>query len=106
MTEVYKALADPTRRRILELLRGGEMSAGDLADHVAVAKPTLSGHLNVLKAADLVDVTRQGTSLIYRLNTSVLEDAIFALMDMFKVGTKTHAAHRAAHGEARHATEN
>jgi DNA-binding transcriptional ArsR family regulator len=85
MSEVYKALADPTRRRILELLRAGEMSAGDLAGHVAVAKPTLSGHLNVLKAADLIDVTRQGTSLIYRLNTSVLEDAILALMQTFRV---------------------
>ncbi len=86
MSEVYRALADPTRRRILELLRVSEMSAGDIAEHVAVSKPTLSGHFAVLKAAGLVDVTRQGTTLIYRLNTSVLEDAIFALMSAFKVG--------------------
>jgi ArsR family transcriptional regulator len=86
MSEVYKALADPTRRRILELLRAQEMTAGEIADCVAVSKPTLSGHFAVLKAAGLVDVTRQGTSLIYRLNTSVLEDAIFALMSAFKVG--------------------
>lgn len=86
MSEVYKALADPTRRRILELLRVREMSAGDIAGQVDVSKPTLSGHFAVLKAAGLVDVTRQGTSLIYRLNTSVLEDAIFALMNAFKVG--------------------
>lgn len=86
MSEVYKALADPTRRRILEMLRTSEMTAGDIAAQVHVSKPTLSGHLNVLKAAGLVDVTRQGTSLIYRLNTSVLEDAIFALMNAFRIG--------------------
>ncbi len=89
MSEVYKALSDPTRRRILEMLKASELSAGDIAAQVEVSKPTLSGHLNVLKAADLVDVTRQGTSLIYRLNTSVLEDAIFALMNAFKVGLET-----------------
>ena len=85
MSEVYKALADPTRRRILEMLRERPMSAGEIAEQVHVAKPTLSGHLNVLKAADLVDVTRQSTSLIYRLNISVLEEALFALMEAFKV---------------------
>jgi len=68
------------------MLRRSEMSAGQIADQVHVSKPTLSGHLNVLKAAELVDVTRQGTTLIYRLNTSVLEAAIFALMSAFKIG--------------------
>ncbi len=86
MSEIYKALADPTRRRILELLRDKEMSAGDIASHVHVSKPTLSGHFAVLKAAGLVDVTRQGTTLIYRLNTSVLEEAVLGLMKAFKVG--------------------
>jgi len=85
VSEVYKALADPTRRRILEMLRDRPMTAGEIADNVHVAKPTLSGHLNVLKAAGLVDVTRQSTSLIYRLNISVLEDALFTLMNAFKV---------------------
>jgi len=86
MSEVYKALADPTRRHILEMLRRSEMSAGDIAAQVQVSKPTLSGHLNVLKAAGLADVTRHGTTLIYRLNTSVLEEAVFALMSAFKIG--------------------
>jgi DNA-binding transcriptional ArsR family regulator len=95
VSEVYKALADPTRRRILEMLRDGPMSAGDIADHVAVTKPTLSGHLNVLKAAGLVDVTRQATLMIYRLNTSVLEEALFALMSAFKVDI-SKAPHSAA----------
>lgn len=102
MSEVYKSLADPTRRRILELLREGEKSAGEIAGHVHVSKPTLSGHFAVLKAAGLIDVKRSGTTLIYRLNTSVLEDAIFALMDMFKVGqTKADAP-----GGLGHAPEN
>lgn len=83
MSNVLKALADPTRRRILQLLRAREMSAGELASHFDVTKPTLSGHFATLKEAGLVDVTRQGTSLIYRLNTSVLEDALTALMDGF-----------------------
>ena len=89
MSEVYKALADPTRRHILEMLRKSEMSAGDIAAQVRVSKPTLSGHLNVLKTAELVDVTRHGTTLIYRLNTSVLEEAIFALMSAFRIGAPT-----------------
>ncbi len=99
MSEVYKALADPTRRRILEMLRDAPMSAGDIADHVHVAKPTLSGHLNVLKAAGLVDVTRQSTSLIYRLNISVLEDALFTLMDAFKVDATKGASRALPKGE-------
>lgn len=86
MSEIYKALSDPTRRRILEMLRDHERTAGDIAAGVAVSKPTLSGHLAVLKAAGLIDVTRHGTSLIYRLNASVLEEAILDLMTMFRVG--------------------
>jgi ArsR family transcriptional regulator, arsenate/arsenite/antimonite-responsive transcriptional repressor len=97
MSEVYKSLADPTRRRILELLRDGEKSAGEIAKHVQVSKPTLSGHFAVLKAAGLIDVTRSGTTLIYRLNTSVLEDAIFALMEMFKVGQSSADARGLGH---------
>ncbi len=83
MSAVLKALADPTRRKILHLLRDREMSAGEIAGNFDVTKPTMSGHFTVLKEAGLVDVTRQGTSLIYRLNTSVLEDALTALMDGF-----------------------
>jgi len=84
--DIYKALGDPTRRQILEMLREREMSAGEIAEQVSVAKPTLSGHLSTLKAAGLVDVTRQGTSLIYRLNVSVLEEALLSLMSAFRIG--------------------
>jgi ArsR family transcriptional regulator len=86
MSSVFKALADPTRRRILELLREREMSAGELASHFELSKPTLSGHFAVLKEAGLVDVQRQGTTLIYRLNVSVLEEALMALMEGMRIG--------------------
>lgn len=86
MTLVFKALADPTRREILVMLRDGEMTAGAIAARVPVAKPTLSGHLNILKVAGLIDMTRRGTSLIYRLNASVLEEALMGLMHAMKIG--------------------
>ena len=86
MSAVYKALGDPTRRRILELLRQREMSAGEIADHFNLAKPTLSGHFAVLKAADLIDAEKSGTTILYRLNLSVLEGALMSLIDAFQIG--------------------
>jgi ArsR family transcriptional regulator, repressor of sdpIR and other operons len=86
MSDVYKALAHPVRREILAMLRQRAHSAGDLADAFALAKPTLSGHFNILKNAGLISVERKGTTLIYRLNISVLEDAVAGLMDLFNVG--------------------
>lgn len=83
---VYKALADPTRRRILELLRDQDMSAGEVAEHFSHAKPTLSRHFNVLKQADLIQGTKIGNQIIYRLNVSVLEEALMAMMQAFKIG--------------------
>lgn len=92
MAEVYKALADPTRRRILQLLREREMSAGDIAAHFALAKPTLSGHFAVLREARLVSAEKVGTTITYRLNVSVLEEALLALMDGFRLGEKARKA--------------
>ena len=94
MSEVYKALADPTRRRILQLLREREMSAGEIAGHFALAKPTLSGHFAVLRAARLVTPEKTGTTITYRLNVSVLEEALLALMDGFKLGSPQKNASR------------
>ena len=82
MSDVFDALAHPIRRKILKLLRKGPLSAGDLAADFEISKPTLSGHFAVLKAADLVYTERQGTSIIYRLNMSVLEEAMAALMSI------------------------
>lgn len=72
--EAFKALADPTRRRILELLRSADLTAGELADHFDMTKPSISHHLNTLKAARLVDAEREGQSIVYSLNTSVLQN--------------------------------
>ena len=94
MAEIYKALADPTRRRILELLREREMSAGEIADHFDLSKPTLSGHFNVLREAGLVDAERSGTTIVYRLNVSVLEEALMALFDSFRLGDRRKGGKR------------
>ena len=85
MSAVYKAIADPTRRRILQLLREREMTAGEIADHFHLAKPTLSGHFAVLREAGLVTSEKAGTTITYRLNASVLEEAMMALMDAFQL---------------------
>ncbi len=82
--EAFKALADPTRRHILELLRGGDLTAGEIADHFDMTKPSLSHHLSALKNAGLVDAERDGQNIIYSLNTSVLQDLMswfYALTD-------------------------
>lgn len=71
--EAFKALADPTRRRILELLRTKDLTAGEIAEHFDMTKPSLSHHLNTLKTAGLVDAERDGQNIIYSLNTSVLQ---------------------------------
>ena len=73
---VFEALSHPVRREILQLLRAGPRSAGDLASHFDLTKPTLSVHFAKLRDADLVTVERQGTSLIYHLNMSILEEAL------------------------------
>jgi len=73
---VFKALADPTRRQVLQLLRQGPKSAGELADHFPVSKPTMSAHFAVLREAGLVDSDKQGKTLMYRLKMSVLEEAL------------------------------
>lgn len=82
-TKVYKALADPTRRKILQLLRERDMNAGELAEHFDFAKPTLSRHFSVLQEADLIQGTRDGNFIIYRLNVTVLEETMLAMMEMF-----------------------
>jgi ArsR family transcriptional regulator, arsenate/arsenite/antimonite-responsive transcriptional repressor len=81
---VFKALSDPVRRGILELLRKGEMSAGELAGHFELAKPSLSRHFAILHAAELVHSERRGNSIVYRLNLSVLEEALLGLLGRLK----------------------
>ncbi len=84
--DVFRALADPTRREILRLLRKRDMTAGEIADRFPLAASTLSGHFNVLKHAGLIVAERKGTTLVYSLNVSAAEESIGALMDIFRVG--------------------
>ncbi|GEQ97787.1 hypothetical protein JCM17844_14240 [Iodidimonas gelatinilytica] len=86
MSTVFKALSDPTRRRVLELLREGPQSAGALAAHFNVSKPTMSAHFSVLKEADLVEAVRQGKTILYHLKLSVLEDALLGFARVFGLG--------------------
>lgn len=74
--EGFKVLADPTRRRILELLRDGDLTAGELAEHFDISKPSLSHHLATLKSAGLVSDERRGQNIVYSLNTTVMQDLI------------------------------
>jgi DNA-binding transcriptional ArsR family regulator len=71
-----RALADPIRREILHLLKGGRMSAGEIADHFPVTGASISRHLSVLKEADLIRDTREGKFIYYDINASVLEEII------------------------------
>ncbi len=83
MNKVFKALSDPTRRRVLQLLRRRPMVAGELAEHFEVSKPTMSAHFAVLRGAGLVETERNGKTIIYRLKMSVLEDALLGFTQAF-----------------------
>lgn len=91
MNTVFKALADPTRRKVLELLRGRPMTAGDLAEHFDFSKPTMSAHFAVLREAGLVDMEKSGKTVIYRIRLSVLEDALLGFAGVFGIGAPARA---------------
>jgi len=91
MNKVFKALADPTRRKVLELLRQRPMTAGELSEHFKVSKPTMSAHFSVLREADLIDAHKQGTTITYRLKLSVLEEALLGFSQAFGIGTAAPA---------------
>ena len=74
--DVFKALSDGTRRKIIDLLKEKDMTAGDIAKYFNITKPSISHHLSILKQADLVSDERQGQFIYYSLNTSVLEDVL------------------------------
>ena len=78
----FKAIADPARREILRLLRDGEMTAGDLAEGFDMSKPTMSHHFAVLVDADLIARRREGQTIWYSLNTTVLQDVVAWMMDL------------------------
>ena len=80
--EVFKAMADPTRRRILRMLSKGELTAGQMAQSFAISGPSMSHHFNVLKHADLIRGRRDGQQIFYALNTTVLQDAMTLFLDV------------------------
>ena len=82
LQNTMKALADPTRREILNLIRNGGMSAGEIGEHFPVTGASISRHLSVLKEADLIRDTRKGKYIYYELNTSVLEEVMLWLTQL------------------------
>ena len=82
MQQTLKALADPTRREILNLSKGGSRSAGEICERFSISAAAVSRHLSVLKEADLVCDSREGKFIYYELNTSVLEEALLWLTDL------------------------
>ncbi len=83
MSSIFKALADPTRRQVLQMLRTGPMGAGALADAFDVSKPTMSAHFAVLVSAGLIEAEKSGRTILYRLKMSVLEEALMDFAHTF-----------------------
>lgn len=92
MSGVFKALSDPTRRQVLQLLRRGPMSAGEISEHFDVAKSTMSAHFAILREADLVASEKDGKSVVYHLNLSVLEEALMGFAQTFGFGDERKRA--------------
>lgn len=82
LQQTLKALADPTRREILNLLKQGKLSTGEITDHFDITAAAISRHLSVLKEADLIDDTREGKYIFYQLNASVLEEIMLWISDL------------------------
>lgn len=79
---VFKAISDPTRRKILKLLRHGDMTAGEIAGQFSISKPSISHHLSILKQADLIQDEKKGQFVFYTLNTTVFQDLMGWLHDL------------------------
>ena len=86
LQNTLRALADPTRREILNLLKQGTLSAGEIVEHFDITAAAISRHLSVLKEADLVRDTREGQHIFYELNASVLEEIMLWITDLKGVG--------------------
>jgi ArsR family transcriptional regulator len=82
MNLVYKALADATRRDILNLLKSRDLTAGEIAEHFRISKPSISHHLNLLKQAELVHAEKKGQYIYYSINTTVLQDVLTWLLSL------------------------
>src|SRR5579862_9425248 len=106
MSQVFKALSDPTRRRVLQLLRDGPLSAGELAAHFEVSKPTMSAHFSVLREADLIDSSKQGTTVLYCLKLSVLEESLLGFAELLGIQPRSKPDNESANAKlAKHEEE-
>ena len=84
MSKAFKALSDKTRREILKLLNNRDMSAGDIAEHFDMSKPSISKHLDILREAELVSSEKKGQFIIYSINTSVIQEVLGNFLEIFK----------------------
>jgi DNA-binding transcriptional ArsR family regulator len=99
VSTVFKALADPTRRSVLQLLRRQPMTAGEIAGHFKVSKPTMSAHFAILREAELIDGEKVGKTIVYRLKLSVLEDAMLSFAQAMGLGVAPEAPIHGKQGE-------
>lgn len=104
MSDIFKALADPTRRRILQLLHERPMTAGELSDHFDRSRSTMSAHFSQLRTAGLIAASKSGTTITYRLRLSVLQDALLGFADLFAIGEKAGEVRVPGSEEVDHAT--
>ena len=88
MNSVFKAISDPTRRKILELLTEKDMTAGKIASHFKITKPSISHHLNLLKNSELILGEKQGQNIVYSLNTTALQELIKLFYNFREKGEK------------------
>ncbi|MNQ52957.1 Transcriptional repressor SdpR [compost metagenome] len=88
MNSLFKALSHPVRRRIIAMLRSGPLSSGEIAAAFDMSWPTVTGHLNALKEAELVSTERDGQSIRYRLEISAVEEAMAFLLDLTGTGAR------------------
>ncbi len=86
MNESFKALSDPTRRKIIQLLRERDMTAGEIADQFSISKPSISHHLNTLKHAGLVTDERKGQHVVYTINTTVVQEVMEWFLELIHNG--------------------
>lgn len=94
LDRVYRALADPTRRKILRLLRARDMTAGEIAERFPLAKSTLSGHFAVLREAGLIVAEKQAQRIVYSVNVSAFEEALGATLELLRAGEERKERYR------------
>lgn len=91
LTKSLAALADPTRRQILQLLNAGDLNASEIGAHFDISAPSISHHLKVLKEAELVQSERRGQTIVYSLNATVIQEVLQTLFELFEVGSDKDA---------------